>query len=62
VVGGEMGMDDVGQVSFQAAAGFLRGLGLGQLALVVGLPGAGGADLADRDQVQAVLSWRSQRG
>jgi hypothetical protein len=45
-------MDDVGQVPFQAPAGFLGGLGLAEFAPVVGLPWAGVADLADRDQVQ----------
>jgi hypothetical protein len=52
VVGDEMGMDDVGQVAFEAPAGFFRGLGLSKLALVVHLPWAGIADLADGDQVQ----------
>jgi hypothetical protein len=52
VVGDEMGMDDVGEVPFQAPAGLLRGLGLSEFASVVGLPGAGVADLADGDQVQ----------
>ena len=52
MVSDEMGMNDVGEVPLQAPAGFLRGLGLGELALVVGLLGTGVADLADRDQVQ----------
>src|SRR5215217_7881340 len=37
---------------FQASGGLLGSLGLGQLGLVEGLPWAGVADLADRDQVQ----------
>jgi hypothetical protein len=52
VVGDEVGMDDVGQVAFQAAAGLVGGLGLGEFASVVGLAGAGVADLADGDEVQ----------
>jgi hypothetical protein len=47
-----MGMDDVGQVPFQAPAGLLRGLRLGKLALVVDLTWAGVTDLADGDEVQ----------
>ena len=38
-------VDGVRQAAFQAPQGFLGGLALGQLALLVGLPGAGPADL-----------------
>lgn len=55
MVGDEMGMDDVGQVSFEAAAGFLGGLGLVEFASVVGLAGAGIADLADGDEMQGTV-------
>jgi hypothetical protein len=55
MVGDQVVVDDVGQVSFEASSGFLGGLGLGELALVVGLPGAGVADLADRDDVQRAV-------
>ena len=52
VIGDQVAVDDVGEMSFQAPTGLLRGLGLAEFAPVVGLPGAGVADLADRDQVQ----------
>jgi hypothetical protein len=55
VIGDEMGMDDVGELPFQAPAGLLRGLGLVKFASVVDLPWAGVADLADRDQVQGTV-------
>src|SRR5919108_5288811 len=45
-------VDHVGELALEGAAGFLGRLGLAQLALVVDLPGAGVADLADRDEVQ----------
>ena len=52
MIGEQVTVDDVGELPFEAAAGFLGSLGFDQLALVVGLPWAGVADLADRDQVQ----------
>ena len=45
-------VDHVGELALERAAGLLGRLGLAQLALVVGLPWAGVADLADRDEVQ----------
>ena len=55
MIGDEMGMDDVGELPFQAPAGLLRRLGLGEFAPVIGLPGAGITDLADRDEVQGTV-------
>ena len=52
VIGDQVAVDDVGEVPLEAAAGFLGGFGLGELALVEGLPWADVSDLADRDQVQ----------
>ncbi len=52
MIGDQVAVDDVGQLPFEAAAGLLGRLGLGDLALVVRLSGTGVADLADRDQVQ----------
>jgi hypothetical protein len=52
VIGGQVAVDDVGEVPLQAPAGFLRSLGLGQLASVIGLARTGVADLADGDDVQ----------
>jgi hypothetical protein len=48
-------VDGVRQPAFQAAQGFLGGLALGQLALVVGLAGAGSADLDHGHHVQRVI-------
>ena len=47
VVDDQVAVDDVGEVPLQASAGLLWGLGLGQLALVEGLPWANVSDLAD---------------
>jgi hypothetical protein len=52
VIGDQVAVDDVGEVAFEAPPGFLGGLGFSEFAPVVGLPGAGVADLADRDQMQ----------
>jgi hypothetical protein len=52
VVDDQVAVDDIGEMPLQAPAGLLRSLGLGQLALVEGLPWADVSDLADRDQVQ----------
>jgi hypothetical protein len=41
VVGDQVAVDDIGQVPFQAPAGLLRRLGLGEFVLVVGLPRLG---------------------
>jgi hypothetical protein len=46
-------VDQVGQASLEAAQGFPVGLALGAFALVVGAPFGVGADLRDRDYVDA---------
>ena len=52
VIGDQVAVDDVGEVAFQAPAGFLRSLGLDQLASVIDLAWTGVADLADGDEMQ----------
>ena len=55
VIRAQVAVDHVGEMPLQAPAGFLGSLGFDQLAPVVGLPWAGVADLADRDQVQGTV-------
>ena len=52
LIGGQVAVDDVGEVPLEAATGLLGGLGLVEFAPVVGLAGAGIADLADGDEMQ----------
>src|SRR5918994_3489656 len=52
MVSHQVPVDHVGELPLERPAGLLGRLGLAQLALVVDLPWAGVADLADRDQVQ----------
>ncbi len=55
LVGDQAPVDGVRQPALQAPQRFLDRLVLGQLAPVVGLPGAGTADLHDRHHVQGVV-------
>ena len=51
-----MAVDDVGEAPFEASEGFLGGLALETLALVVGASGAGGkAKLGDGHDVEGVV-------
>ena len=52
VIRAQVAVDHVGEVPLQAPARFLGSLGLRKLALVIHLPRAGIADLADRDEMQ----------
>jgi hypothetical protein len=54
-VGDELAVDHVGQASFQAPERLHRGLGLGELAAVVGAALGVVADLHDRGDVQHVV-------
>jgi hypothetical protein len=56
VIGGQVAVDDVGQVPLEAAAGLLGRLGLGDLALVVRLSGTGVADLVQGSVELAVAT------
>jgi hypothetical protein len=55
LVGQQASVDGVRQPPFQAPQGFLGGLALGQLAPVIGLAGAGSADLDHGHHVQGVV-------
>ena len=55
MIGDQAAADGVRQPPFQAPQGFFGGLALGQLALVVGPPGAGPADLHYGHHGQGVM-------
>ena len=55
LIGQQAAVDGVRSPPFQAPQGFLGRLALGQLALVVGLPAAGSADLDHGHHVQGMV-------
>ena len=62
LVGQDASVDDVGEASLERPTGLGWGLAFGELAQVVAAARAGVAGLADRDGVQAALSWRLPPG